>query len=128
MKRVYGAPATPWDHKALDTAIMESLQKAWKDIEKAECIEKPPIDKGRPSPGGSIFVPVNLNAGESKTVTVLLCWYWPVTNVQSGSTQAKTDEKQKPPTYQPWYADKFKDINEVANHWKANFVKLRLLL
>ena len=28
MKRVEGAPAPPWDHKALDTAIMESLQKA----------------------------------------------------------------------------------------------------
>jgi len=103
----------------------DPLTMAWKDIEKAECIEKPPVTSGAPSPGGSIFVPVNLKPAESKTVTILLCWYCPISNVQNGSAPTKTSEDKKPPTYQPWYADKFSGIDAVAAYWRTNYAKLR---
>jgi uncharacterized protein (DUF608 family) len=103
----------------------DPLTMAWKDIEQAKCIDKPPVTSGAPSPGASIFVPVNLKPSESKTVTILLCWYCPVSNVQVGPTPTKTSEDQKPQTYQPWYSSKFSNIEEVAGYWRTNYAKLR---
>jgi uncharacterized protein (DUF608 family) len=103
----------------------DPLTMAWKDIEQGKCLEKPPISSGAPSPGASIFVPVNLKPTESKTITILLCWYCPVSNVQTGSEPAKTSEDQKPQTYQPWYSAKFSSLADVVDYWQSNYAKLR---
>ena len=68
----------------------DPLTMAWKDIEQGKCFEKPAVSGGATSPGATIFVPVNLEPGKEKTVTILLCWYSPISNVRNGSDQRQS--------------------------------------
>lgn len=135
------AKSKPWEESAFaafslnpDTNVncawfrggwFDPLTMAWKDIEQAKYFEKPPVTSGGPSPGASLFVPVNLAPSETKTVTILLCWYCPQSNVRTGSETAQTADDQKPQSYQPWYSAKFSGIEDVAAYWRTNYAKLR---
>ena len=105
----------------------DPLTMAWKDIEQGNCFEKPAISDGATSPGATIFVPVNLDPGKEKTVTILLCWFAPVSNIRNGSDTGKKteDSNNQPTTYHPWYSSKFTNIDDVAGYWRANYAKLR---
>ncbi len=103
----------------------DPLTMAWKDIEQGKCYEKAALS-GTTSPGATIFVPLNLEPGKEKTVTILLCWFSPVSNVRNGpDTGGKTDDANQPTTYQPWYSSKFTDIEGVVNYWRSNYTILR---
>jgi uncharacterized protein (DUF608 family) len=105
----------------------DPLTMAWKDIEQGKCYEKPAPSNGATSPGATIFVPVNLEPGKEKTVTILLCWFSPISDVRNGSETGKNaeDANKQPATYQPWYSSQFKDIDSVASYWRTNYEKLR---
>ena len=105
----------------------DPLTMAWKDIEQGKCFEKPAVSDGATSPGATIFVPVNLEPGKEKTVTILLCWYSPVSNLRNGSDSGKAseDSNNQPTTYRPWYSSKFESIEDVASYWRTNYTKLR---
>ncbi len=113
----------------------DCLTIAWKNIENGEMIENAQVMEGEASPGASIFVPVNLEPGESKTVRIMLSWYMPNTNITVGEVlegQAVCEcgcgcegAESKKPTHKPWYAGRFASINEVADYWKANYDALR---
>jgi len=60
----------------------------WKDI--SECRMVPDEPHGPNPPGASLFVSVNLKAGESKTVSLLFCWYFPETRISTGTQPAPT--------------------------------------
>ena len=51
-------------------AIGLKNRHSWKDIEEGAYFDREPYKKGDPSRGGSIFVPVELNPNESKTITL----------------------------------------------------------
>jgi len=105
----------------------DPLTMAWKDVQDGRFYEKPPVAEGPSSPGGTIFVPMSIKAGQKKTVTLLLSWYAPETNLRIGAdTEGSSieDNKQRL-THKPWYSGKFADIDEISGFWRTNYTALR---
>jgi len=112
----------------------DPLTMIWKDIQTGECPEKPAIENGDPSPGASLYVPFNLDAGEEKKIVVMLCWYVPKSDIRFEHANEKSQnncddgcdcapiETEK---YRPWYTEKFKNIQEVSDYWRNNYSSLR---
>lgn len=100
----------------------------WKNIEEMNLVNNPPIDE--PSPGASIYVPVSLNPGEEKTITVNFCWHFSETNLVRGiwpENQAGNEEEAccANPYYKPWYASFFKNVDEVVKYWNLHKSELK---
>jgi uncharacterized protein (DUF608 family) len=138
-----GAPEESWDEATFCARVsdpearvnaawfrgdwFDPLTRAWQDVEAGACYDRPPIGKGRPAPGGTLFVPFTLTPGGHKVVTLQLSWY-----VGSSHLRAGEDPEPRPagdasslPTYRPWYAGRFSGIEEVASFWSAEYEKLR---
>jgi uncharacterized protein (DUF608 family) len=98
---------------------------AWRDIENGELAPRAPIADGEPAPGASLFVPIKLEPGASKTVRVRLCWYVPATNWTFGEDPEGTPTPAVKPTYRSWYAAKFPSIDAVAGEWARRYDELR---
>jgi uncharacterized protein (DUF608 family) len=110
----------------------DPLTMAWNDIQEGIVRENKPGDMG---PGASIFVPVKLGKGESRTVRLMFAWYVPRSNINFGP-DAETDNDRgdhyspddyadTPRFYEPWYSRRFADIGEVVDYWKTNYDDLR---
>ena len=98
----------------------------WKNIEDMNLVDNPPINE--PAPGASIYVPVSLNPGEEKNIKVNYCWYFPDTKLKLGERQGETENDTKEetgPYYEPWYASKFKNVNEVVDYWNIHSSELK---
>ncbi len=89
---------------------------------------------GNPSPGGSLFVPLTLNPGESQSVQVLLSWFVPVSDVKAGNKpEAESDCgcddgkccSDEPATYRPWYASRFGSGAMLRHYWQVKHDELR---
>jgi len=100
----------------------------WRNIKNATIEENPPVDEK--ATGASLFVPFKLNPGEEKTIRLKFCWYVPNSDLRVGaelngccsdSDMSCCDSK----TYRPWYAGKFRSIEELAAYWRDNYIDLR---
>jgi uncharacterized protein (DUF608 family) len=140
-----GSPDETWKEAALAASVSDQaalvnhawfrggwwdpLTMAWKDVEDGSAYARPPIEEGDPSPGGTIFVPFRLAAGQSKTITVRLAWYSGATDLQRGrdlGAPAPTPgAKPTGPTYRPWYSGRFAGIDEVVSFWERSYDDLR---
>ncbi len=105
----------------------DPLTIAWKDVQDGRYYEKQPVTKGNPSPGGSIFVPLRLEAGQEKTITVLLSWYVPETNLRLGVDPKDSAKEYRKPQlkHKPWYSGRFASIDEITNYWREKYTTLR---
>ncbi|HUX94196.1 MAG TPA: GH116 family glycosyl hydrolase [Bacteroidales bacterium] len=92
----------------------------WKNIENSNMVSNAPVDNS--APGASIYVPVKLKAGETKTIKVRFSWYMPDTKLSIGIT-AKPG--QQAPVYKPWYASRFSSLSEATDYWNQNYDDLR---
>ena len=137
-----GSSENPWDEAAFSAAVSDSgakvnhawfrggwwdaLTMAWKDVSEGACYDRAPLTEGAPSPGGTLFVPFRLGAGESRTVCVRLAWFVGQTNLRVGKDLAglKPETGQKE-NYRPWYTGRFTDINGVTFHWRDHCDELR---
>jgi uncharacterized protein (DUF608 family) len=99
----------------------------WKNISAGNVIEQPAITEGDPSEGGSIYLPLELAPGESKTVRLLLAWYVPYSNLRVGVLPADEPAVVDPKTghYRPWYSSKFQNIDAVIDLWTRDYARLR---
>lgn len=94
------------------------------------------------SKGASLYVPVNLEPGEEKTVRLQMAWYVPHSDLRMGPEPIKEEvESAKeavcdPETgccspsddgfhYEPWYSGEYKDINELISFWTKRYGDLR---
>ncbi|KPK39933.1 MAG: hypothetical protein AMJ65_11010 [Phycisphaerae bacterium SG8_4] len=116
------------DHCWFKGGWWDSLTLAWKNIQEARLLDNPPVDG--PCPGASLFVPVTLKGGQEKTVRLMFTWYVPRTDLRLGRDAPEDSARQesKAPasrTYVPWYAGRFKDIEEVSRYWRRNYDDLR---
>ncbi|UCE39916.1 MAG: hypothetical protein JSV17_10555 [Candidatus Aminicenantes bacterium] len=117
------------DHCWFKGGWFDSLTLTWENIRKATLMDNPPLAGS--SPGASLFVPFALEPGGEKTIRLMVVWYVPLTDLRTGSDPepASTSQSEAPccesPTYVPWYASRFKDINEVADYWRLNYESLR---
>jgi uncharacterized protein (DUF608 family) len=80
---VDGDHAVSVDHCWFRGGWWDALTLAWDNVQQGKVIDNPPV--GGNEPGASLFVPVKLAAGESKTVRLLTCWYVPKTGLKYGS-------------------------------------------
>ena len=95
----------------------DSMTMVWKSIQNAECVERPVIE-GKPSAGGSLYLPVNLAPGEEKTVVLKWAWHVPASNLQCDAPAGRH--------YRPWQAAAFADIGAVESFWRKNYDDLKV--
>jgi len=106
----------------------DAVTLTWKNIQEAKLMSNPPQEG--PSPGASLFVPLTIPPGETRTVRVMLAWYVPVTDLHYGTDPEgapKVEEASccSSPNYVPWYAGKFKSVEEIADYWRLKYDLLR---
>jgi len=112
----------------------------WKNIENGNMPANP---SSAGATGASIYIPVKLNPGESKTIRIFMAWYVPHSDLRLGSgpddeTVNKLLEKAKcnpgssccsseitSAYYEPWYSGKYGDVKEVARYWLDNYTSLK---
>ena len=92
----------------------------WENIESCTIPNNPPVETA--APGASIYVPFKLKPGEEKTIAVTFSWYLPETNLSIGILPVSNT---KLPVYKPWYAERFKNLNEVTDYWNQNYSELK---
>ena len=103
----------------------DALTMVWKTIQEAALLEQAELTEGKPSPGGSIYVPLRLAPGEEKTVRLTLAWRAPVGTMRAeGRHQFPLPEKPED-NYRPWYAEKFPSIEAEVEYWNQNRDSLR---
>jgi uncharacterized protein (DUF608 family) len=123
-------PGTIVDHCWFRGGWWDPLTITWNTILKGGTRNSPASDFD--APGASLYVPVSVDPGETKTIRLMMVWYVPDTNMKYGQDPKEPDEKEctdpncscHDPFYKPWYAGKFTNINEVANYWKTNYTDL----
>jgi uncharacterized protein (DUF608 family) len=116
------------DHCWFRGGWWDPLTITWENIENMNLRSTPPQDGH--SPGASLYVPFELQAGEEITIPVLFAWYVPESDLSRGgrpqeNNQDSSDTGSYPGTYIPWYASRFSNINEVANYWLNGYHNLK---
>lgn len=122
---------TSVDHCWFRGGWWDPLTMAWKKISQGNTSAVAPVKNG--APGASLYVPFSLMPGKSKTIRVMFSWYVPYSHLRYGirsnrssDTTGKSRDKEQPSAYyMPWYASKFKNVQEVIAYWKANYDRLK---
>lgn len=93
------------------------------------------VDPTEGSTGASLYVPLRLSAGESRTVKLLVSWYVPVSTLRYGNDARDESDfgpryeaslyKDYPQTYKPWYSERFASIDAANAYWTENYSSLR---
>jgi uncharacterized protein (DUF608 family) len=131
----------PWDEGAFAATVsdatarvnaawfrggwFDALTLAWKDVAEAACFERGPLAEGAPSPGASLFVPLPLEPGESRTITLRLAWYVGQSALRSGKDPAGAAPADPQARHVPWYAGRFSGVEEVSRHFADHYDRLR---
>jgi len=71
------------DHCWFRGGWWDALTVTWNNVQQGKVVSNPPVGGGEP--GASLFVPLKLAAGQSKTVRLLTCWYVPKTGLRYGN-------------------------------------------
>jgi uncharacterized protein (DUF608 family) len=104
---------------------------AWRDVQNGACFNRPEVTEGPPAPGASLFVPLTIAPGSSKTVVVRLAWFVASSNLNRAGgliqwppweAPAQTDPSL---CYKPWYAARFADLDAVSHYWREHYPTLR---
>lgn len=119
------------DHCWFRGGWIDPLTMCWKKITEGDTKAVAAVE--RDAPGASLYVPFTLKPGQSKTIKVLMAWYVPYSRIRYGvrsekksdTTIVPNDKLQPSPFYMPWYAGRFKNINEVIGYWSDNYAQLR---
>ena len=119
------------DHCWFRGGWWDPLTITWETIMKGETRTVDPVDQG--APGASLYVPFTLEAGGKKVIRLMMAWYVPDSNLKLGKDSEEPDDEEcvdsacvcNDPYYRPWYAGKFRDIEEVVTYWKTNYNDLR---
>lgn len=121
------------DYRWFRGSWFDAKTQLWNDIRN---FRLPNDTSTAESTGASLYVPVNLKKGESKTVKVLMAWYVPHSDLRMGKdTLAIPKPVCDPATgccspeyssqfYEPWYSARFKNIFEVSDYWLKNNIDL----
>lgn len=120
-------PATVVDYCWFRGGWWDPLTMTWNTIMKGETRKNDPVEKA--APGASLFVPFALNAGETKTLRLMVAWYVPDTDLKYGedSKEAEKEVCDDPdcscnmPFFKPWYTSKFRGIEDVVAYWMTNY-------
>jgi len=105
----------------------DSQTVIWRNVSEGRVVEQEAVTEGEPSPGGSIYLPLHLAAGEERTVRLLLAWYAPYSTIRTGQPKSAEGTKLdlKNDFYRPWYAERFSGIEDIVGHWTRENRRLR---
>lgn len=120
------APSPVIDHCWFRGAWWDPLTMVWNTIKEGKTRASKPVDDG--APGASLYVPLNLNAGQTETIRVFMAWYVPDSDMHIGDVTGESvcaPEKNLLKTYKPWYSSRFKSIQDVSAYWKNEYQNLR---
>ena len=118
-------PGAEVNHAWFRGGWWDPLTLAWKDVTDAACYSRPPITTGgAASPGATLFVPLTLAAGASRTVPLKLAWYVPETSLRVGQDPAGSLAAAGG-RFRPWYAGRFASLEALATHWRTQYGRLR---
>ncbi|MEN8202333.1 MAG: GH116 family glycosyl hydrolase [Bacteroidota bacterium] len=93
------------------------------------------------SNGASLYIPVEIEAGEEETIRLQMAWHVPHSDLRIGpeptaEEQEKSGEIECDPAsgccppdgglyYEPWYSGRFKDISDMVKYWTSEYNNLR---
>lgn len=109
----------------------DAATMAWRDVQSGACFSRAAVTEGPSAPGASLFVPLDIEPGETRTVIVHLAWFVPASNLNRPGgmilwppweAPAYTDPKL---CHKPWYAARFADMDAVCDYWRENYPALR---
>ncbi|REE81515.1 uncharacterized protein (DUF608 family) [Paenibacillus taihuensis] len=110
----------------------DSVTMIWNKVSAGQWRENSPVTEGSPSPGASLYVPLELLPYGRQTVRVMLSWYVPVSNLNAGvpveavsKAAGASGGSGSAGYYKPWYAGRFADITSVATYWSSEYSRLR---
>ncbi len=106
----------------------DALTIVWKTIAEGALPEAGPVTEGVPSSGGSLYVPLRLEPGETRTIRLRLAWYAPETGLRVGNDPECAESAAcecGSGVHIPWYASVFPDIDAVNAYWRAHYDDLR---
>jgi uncharacterized protein (DUF608 family) len=92
----------------------------WKTIAEGQVVDRKAVTDGKPSPGGSVYLPLRISPGEERTVRLFIAWYVPFSTACAGPNVGPEPRDPKTGFYRPWYATEFKNIEAVVDFWNAN--------
>lgn len=120
------------DHCWFRGGWFDPLTMTWNKV-CSGVLESVPTGDG--APGGSLYVPLTLKPGETRTVRLKMVWYVPHSfhrigpdaRVESdyGNRYSPELYKDYPEKYEPWYSHRFGSLEEVAEYWNSHFDELR---
>lgn len=120
----------------------DPLTMAWNTVKSGELKAVDPVEND--APGASLFVPVSLQPGATRTIRVLMSWYVPGSDIRhgnpaepeacdpaSGCCNSPSDIGLDPydkdfdgEFYKPWYSSRFAGVDEVADYFVKNYEEL----
>lgn len=112
--------STVVDHCWFRGGWFDPLTMIWNTISSTVTESREPVEKD--APGASLFVPFTLQPGQEKNIRLLMAWYVPHTKLSMGTVdpayKAKVDADPLLKYHKPWYSSQFKNIQELAAHWR----------
>ena len=127
-------PDTSVDAQLFRGGWYDSVSMVWAAIRDGAVISNPAHspDEAVASPGGSLFVPFEIEAAGSYEITIRMAWYSPFSTVREGhpvDEQCEGGCECKPPAvenrHRPWYASRFEGIKDVLSYWNDQWSRLR---
>jgi uncharacterized protein (DUF608 family) len=135
-----GTEAEPWRAGAFCACVPEAdtevdlawfrggwfdpLTMLWRAVANGETPARDPHVEGNPGNGASLYLPLQLAPGETRTVRLQLSWYVPESNLCVGGGSCSCESTAKT-THQPWYAGRFGSAQDVATAWTEDYTALR---
>jgi len=122
------------DHRWFRGGWYDARTMLWRDIESAEPVSD---TSTLGSVNASLYVPVELQPGESKTIHLMMSWYVPHSDLRHGGIPAVQGAPACDPAtgccstdytsqfYEPWYSQRFSGITEVSQFQLSNYWDLR---
>jgi uncharacterized protein (DUF608 family) len=107
----------------------DALTMTWKAVQEGAMPTAGTVTEGRPSAGGSLYLPLALAPGETRTLRLRFAWYVPhsLLRTDSGRTVPVSEfesEGRTEPCYRPWYAGRFADVDAVDRYWRESYARL----
>jgi uncharacterized protein (DUF608 family) len=135
-------PETVVNHCWFRGGWFDPLTMCWNELTGGVMNPRPEKEPG--APGASLFVPVSLKPGESKTVKLYMAWHVPYSHLRIGGEPKSETDIPDPPVcagsvdscypydnkgegnYRPRYSSKFDDVEAVAAYWLDNYENLKM--
>ncbi len=113
---------------------LDTLTVLWKTLASGAAPASAPFGEEDPSPGGSVYIPFAIAAGQVKNFALLLAWYVPASELRCGMEEEDASCQENAccggaaaakPMYTAWYTARFDGIEAVLDYARQHLDRLR---